>query len=55
VNAELQKAMRDPTVASRFKALAVDVAPPMSPEAFAAYVRSEHERYARLIPELKIK
>ena len=55
INSEVQKAMQDPTVRERFKALAVDVAPPMTPEAFAAYVRAEHERYARLIPELKIK
>ena len=55
INSEVQKAMQDPTVRERFKALAVDVAPPMTPEAFAGYVRSEHERYARLVPELKIK
>ena len=55
INAELLKAMQDATVSARFKALAVDVAPPMSPDEFAAYVRGEHQRYARLIPELKIK
>jgi tripartite-type tricarboxylate transporter receptor subunit TctC len=55
VNQELQKAMKDATVAARFKALAVDVAPPMSAEDFAAYVRGEHARYAKLIPELKIQ
>jgi tripartite-type tricarboxylate transporter receptor subunit TctC len=55
VNQEMLRAMQDPTVAARFKTLAVDVAPPMSPQEFAAYVRNEHQRYARLIPELKIK
>jgi tripartite-type tricarboxylate transporter receptor subunit TctC len=55
VNQELLKAMQDATVAARFKALAVDVAPAMSPEEFAAYVRGEHARYAKLIPELKIQ
>lgn len=55
INAEIQKAMQDSTVRERFKTLAVDMAPPMTPEAFAAYVRAEHERYARLIPELNIK
>lgn len=55
VNQEMLRAMQDPTVAARFKALAVDVAPQMSPQEFAAYVRNEHQRYARLIPELKIK
>jgi tripartite-type tricarboxylate transporter receptor subunit TctC len=27
----------------------------MTPEQFAAYVRAEHARYAKLIPELGIK
>jgi len=55
INVELLKAMQHPAVAERFKALAVDVAEPMSPEQFAAYVRGEHARYAKLIPELGIK
>jgi tripartite-type tricarboxylate transporter receptor subunit TctC len=55
INGEMQKAMQHPSVGERFKALAVDVAEPMSPEQFAAYVRSEHARYAKLIPELGIK
>lgn len=55
INSELLKAMRHPSVSERFRALAVNVAEPMTPEQFAAYVRGEHARYARLIPELKIK
>jgi tripartite-type tricarboxylate transporter receptor subunit TctC len=55
INAEVQKAMHDATVSDRFKLLAVNVAPPMSPEEFAAYVRAEHARYAKLLPELGIK
>jgi tripartite-type tricarboxylate transporter receptor subunit TctC len=55
INSELLKAMQHPPVAERFKALAVNVAPPMSPEQFAAYVRSEHARYAKLLPEIGIK
>jgi tripartite-type tricarboxylate transporter receptor subunit TctC len=55
INAEIHKAMQHPPVRERFKALAVDVAEPMSPEQFAAYVRGEHARYAKLIPELGIK
>jgi tripartite-type tricarboxylate transporter receptor subunit TctC len=55
INSELLKAMQHPPVSERFKALAVDVADPMSPEQFAAYVRSESARYAKLIPELGIK
>jgi tripartite-type tricarboxylate transporter receptor subunit TctC len=55
INTEMQKAMQHPAVRDRFKALAVDVAEPMTPEQFAAYVRAEHARYAKLIPELGIK
>ena len=55
INSEIQKAMQDPTVSARFKALAVELAEPMTPEQFAAYVRGEHARYAKLIPELGIK
>ncbi|HVJ23777.1 MAG TPA: tripartite tricarboxylate transporter substrate binding protein [Burkholderiales bacterium] len=55
VNSEVLKAMQQATVAERFKALAVDVAGPMSPEQFTAYVRAEHAKYAKLIPELGIK
>jgi len=55
INSEMQKAMQHPPVRERFKVLAVDVAEPMTPEQFAAYVRSEHARYAKLIPELGIK
>jgi tripartite-type tricarboxylate transporter receptor subunit TctC len=55
ISSEIQKAMQHPQVRERFKALAVDVAEPMSPEQFAAYVRGEHARYAKLIPELGIK
>jgi tripartite-type tricarboxylate transporter receptor subunit TctC len=55
VNAELLKAMQHAPVKERFKALAVDVAEPMSPDQFAAYVRGESARYSKLIPELGIK
>jgi tripartite-type tricarboxylate transporter receptor subunit TctC len=55
MNSEIQKAMQHAPVRERFSALAVDVAEPMTPEQFAAYVRGEHARYAKLIPELGIK
>jgi tripartite-type tricarboxylate transporter receptor subunit TctC len=55
INAEVLKAMQHAPVAERFKALAVDVAAPMSPEQFSTYVRAEHAKYAKLIPELGIK
>jgi tripartite-type tricarboxylate transporter receptor subunit TctC len=55
INSEVAKAMQHAPVAERFKALAVNVAEPMTPEQFAAYVRGEHAKYAKLIPELGIK
>jgi tripartite-type tricarboxylate transporter receptor subunit TctC len=54
MNQAVIKAMQDPTVRDRFKILAVDLAEPMTPAQFAAYVRSEYQRYAKLIPELGI-
>ena len=54
LNQAVLKAMQDATVRDRFKTLAVDLAEPMTPEQFAAYVRSEYQRYAKLIPELGI-
>ena len=55
LNREVIRAMQEPTVRERFKALAVDLADPMTPEQFSAYVKGEYDRYARLIPELGIK
>jgi tripartite-type tricarboxylate transporter receptor subunit TctC len=55
LNREVIRAMQEPQVRERFKALAVDLAEPMTPEQFSAYVKNEFERYSRLIPELGIK
>jgi tripartite-type tricarboxylate transporter receptor subunit TctC len=55
LNAEVQKAMREPVVRDRFVSLAVDVAGPMTPDEFAAYVQAQSERYAKLVPELGIR
>ena len=55
LNREVIRVMQEPQVRDRFKALAVELAEPMTPEQFSAYVKGEHERYARLIPELGIK
>jgi len=54
LNREVIKAMQEPAVRERFKALAVDLAEPLTPEQFATYVRAEYQRYAKLIPELGI-
>ena len=55
LNREVIRLMQEPQVRDRFKALAVELAEPMTPAEFAAYVKSEYERYAKLIPELGIK
>ena len=52
LNREVAKLMQDATVRERFEAQGLEVAPPMTPDAFAAYVRSESERYAKLVPEM---
>ncbi|MEA3195103.1 MAG: hypothetical protein QOD26_3436 [Betaproteobacteria bacterium] len=54
MNREVLKLMQEPAVLERFKALAVNLAKPMSPEEFGAYVKSEYERYGKLLPALNI-
>ncbi len=54
LNREVFRAMKEPAVLERFKALAVNIAEPMTPEQFGAYVRTQYERYGKLLPELKI-
>jgi tripartite-type tricarboxylate transporter receptor subunit TctC len=54
LNAEVQKVMQEPAVRERFRVLAVNLAPPMNPDQFAAYVRAEYDRYAKLLKELGI-
>ena len=55
LNREVIKVMREPVVLERFGVLAVDIAEPMTPAQFGAYVREQHARYATLIPTLGIK
>ena len=54
LNAEVLKVMKEPVVLDRFKALAVNLADPMTPQQFAQYVHSEYARYGKLLPELNI-
>jgi len=54
LNAEIHKALADPEVKERLANLGAEVSP-STPEALAALVRSEHERYGKLIREAKIK
>jgi len=52
LNREATKLMQDAAIRERFEAQGLEVAPPMTPDVFAAYVRSESERYAKIIPEM---
>jgi len=52
LNREVTKLMQDAAIRERFEAQGLEVAPAMTPDAFAAYVRSESERYAKVIPEI---
>jgi len=54
LNREVLKVMKEPVVLERFKALAVNLANPMTPQQFAQYVHSEYARYGKLLPELNI-
>jgi tripartite-type tricarboxylate transporter receptor subunit TctC len=54
LNREVHKVMQEPAVSERFRTLAVNTAPAMTPEQFAAYVRAESERYGTLLKELGI-
>ncbi|MFM9966855.1 MAG: Bug family tripartite tricarboxylate transporter substrate binding protein [Burkholderiales bacterium] len=55
LNQEVNKIIQEAALRDRFNALAVDIAEPMTPEAFAAYVRAQSDRYAKLLPQLGIK
>ena len=54
MNREVIRVMKEPAVVERFKALSVNLAEPMTPEEFAAYVRAQSSHYAKLLPELNI-
>jgi tripartite-type tricarboxylate transporter receptor subunit TctC len=54
LNAEIHKALADPEVKERLAALGAEVSP-STPEELATLVRSEHERYGKLIREANIK
>ena len=51
-NREVGKLMQEPSIRERFEAQGLEVAEPMGAQAFGAYVRSESERYARLLPAI---
>jgi len=51
-NREVAKIMADPAIRERFEAQGLEVAPPLTPDEFATYVRGESARYATLVPEI---
>jgi len=54
LNAEIHKALADPEVKERLAGLGAEVSP-TTPQELAALVRSEYERYGKLIREASIK
>ena len=42
-------ALADPTIASRLKGMSVEMLPHSTPEAFAAYVKAEHDKWLPLV------
>jgi tripartite-type tricarboxylate transporter receptor subunit TctC len=54
LNAEIHKALADPEVKERLAGLGAEVAP-TTPQELATLVRTEHERYGKLIREANIK
>jgi tripartite-type tricarboxylate transporter receptor subunit TctC len=54
LNREVAAVMKEKVYLDRMKALAADLAPPMTPAAFATYVRRESARYGKLMKELNI-
>jgi tripartite-type tricarboxylate transporter receptor subunit TctC len=54
LNAEIHKALADPEVKERLAGLGAEVSP-TTPQELATLVRTEHERYGKLIREANIK
>jgi tripartite-type tricarboxylate transporter receptor subunit TctC len=52
ISREVVKLMQEPAIRERFETQGLEVAPPMSPDAFSRYVSDESRRYARLVPEI---
>lgn len=54
LNAEIHKALADPEVKQRLASLGAEISP-STPQELAALVRTEHERYAKLVREANIE
>lgn len=54
LNREVVKILQEPAIRERFAVSGVDAVEPTTPEVFAAYVKAQSERYAKLLPELGV-
>ena len=54
VNAKLQQALRTPELAKRFDEMGLDIVA-STPEAFGAHLKSEYEKWGRLVKERNIR
>ncbi len=54
INAKLREALRTPEVAKRFEELGLDIIA-STPAAFGAHLKSEHEKWGRLVKERNIR
>jgi tripartite-type tricarboxylate transporter receptor subunit TctC len=55
LNREVTRLIAEPSLRAQLVAQGLELSPPMTPEAFASYVRTESQRYAKLLPELGIR
>lgn len=54
LNAEVQKVLQDPVIKERLNAVGTE-ANPLGPDAFATRIRSDADRYTRIIEQTGIK
>jgi tripartite-type tricarboxylate transporter receptor subunit TctC len=54
VNAEIMKAMRDPDVLARYQTMGVDPVAPHAPDAFGKVLRSEVDRWGKVIRDAHV-
>lgn len=55
MNREVTQLLKDPALRKQLESTGLQIAAPMTPEAFAGYVRAESARYAKLLPQLGIR
>ena len=55
MNREVAKAIREPEIRKRLESTGAEISSPMTPAAFATYVRAESQRYGKLLGDLGIR